>query len=169
MRMALRDARRGLKPLFLSMACVILSVASIVIAFSFRANVQSSVQTQSKSLLGADLAIGGREPFSPEAESLIRSIGGDQSRQIISSYRRIHVFRQPRLQLIPLKYVDKSSHTAYNPIRNACLRQSRVQLPHLGKELFHMDIVGASRQHSPLILQLRRPPNRPLVRIDLVT
>src|SRR5262244_2561477 len=82
LRMALRDARRGLKPLFLSMACVILSVASIVIAFSFRANVQSSVQAQSKSLLGADLAIDGREPFSPEAESLIRSIGGDQSRQI---------------------------------------------------------------------------------------
>src|SRR5215471_15517736 len=82
LRMALRDARRGLKPLFLSMTCVILSVASIVIAFSFRANVQSSVQAQSKSLLGADLAIDGREPFSPEAESLIRSIGGDQSRQI---------------------------------------------------------------------------------------
>ena len=82
LRMALRDARRGLKPLFLSMTCVILSVASIVIAFSFRANVQSSVQAQSKSLLGADLAIDAREPFTPEAESLIRSIGGDQSRQI---------------------------------------------------------------------------------------
>ena len=81
-RMALRDARRGLKPLFLSVACVILGVASVVIAFSFRDNVQSSVQAQSKSLLGADLAIDSREPFSEDAEALIRSIGGDQSRQI---------------------------------------------------------------------------------------
>ena len=80
--LAWRDGRRALKPLFLSVACVILAVASVVIAFSFRDNVQRSVQTQSKTLLGADLAIDGREPFSPEAEAFIRSIGGDQSRQI---------------------------------------------------------------------------------------
>src|SRR5262245_40437955 len=80
--MALRDARRGLKPLLLAMSCVILGVASIVVAFSFRDNLQSSVRTQSKSLLGADLAIDGREPFSEQAEALIASLGGDQSRQI---------------------------------------------------------------------------------------
>src|SRR2546426_11291682 len=81
LRMALRDIRRGLKPLFLSVACVILGVASVVIAFSFRDNLQSSVQAQSKSLLGADLAIDSREPFSPDVEALLRSLGGDQSRQ----------------------------------------------------------------------------------------
>ena len=81
-KMALRDARRGLKPLLLSMSCVILGVASIVVAFSFRDNLQSSIRTQSKSLLGADLAIDSREPFSQEAEALIASLGGDQSRQI---------------------------------------------------------------------------------------
>src|ERR1043166_9959264 len=80
--LAWRDGRRALKPLFLSVACVILAVASVVIAFSFRDNVQTSVQAQSKTLLGADLAIDGPEPFSPEAEALIRSVGGDQSRQI---------------------------------------------------------------------------------------
>jgi putative ABC transport system permease protein len=78
-KMALRDARRGLKPLLLSMSCVILGVASIVVAFSFRDNLQSSIRTQSKSLLGADLAIDSREPFSQEAEALIASLGGDQS------------------------------------------------------------------------------------------
>ena len=81
-RMALRDARSGLKPLLLSMSCVILGVASIVVAFSFRENLQSSIRTQSKSLLGADLAIDSREPFSQEGEALIASLGGDQSRQI---------------------------------------------------------------------------------------
>jgi putative ABC transport system permease protein len=81
-RMALRDSRRGLRPLLLSMSCVILAVASVVVAFSFRENLQSSIQAQSKSLLGADLAIDSREPFSPEDEALFRSLGGDQSRQI---------------------------------------------------------------------------------------
>jgi putative ABC transport system permease protein len=71
-----------MKPLLLSISCVILGVASIVVAFSFRDNLQSSIRTQSKSLLGADLAIDSRESFSPEAEALIAALGGDQSRQI---------------------------------------------------------------------------------------
>ena len=58
-RMALRDGRRGLRPLLLSMSCVMLAVASVVVAFSFRENVQSSIQAQSKSLLGADLSLDG--------------------------------------------------------------------------------------------------------------
>ena len=81
-RMALRDGRRGLRPLLLSMSCVMLAVASVVVAFSFRENVQSSIQAQSKSLLGADLALDSREPFTPQDEALFRSLGGDQSRQI---------------------------------------------------------------------------------------
>ena len=81
-KMALRDARRGLKPLLLSMLCVILAVMSIVIAYSFRDNVQSSIRLQSKSLLGADLALESRQPFTAEDEALFRSLAGDQSRQI---------------------------------------------------------------------------------------
>ncbi|HEX5021658.1 MAG TPA: FtsX-like permease family protein [Candidatus Binatia bacterium] len=81
-RLALRDGRSGLRPLLLSMSSVILAVASVVAAFSFRDNLQSSIRTQSKSLLGADLALDSREPFTPEDEALFLSIGGDQSRQI---------------------------------------------------------------------------------------
>jgi putative ABC transport system permease protein len=81
-RMALRDGRRGLRSLLLSMSCVTLAVASVVLAFSFRENLLSSVATQSKSLLGADLALESREPFTSEDEKLIASLGGDQSRQV---------------------------------------------------------------------------------------
>ena len=81
-RLALRDARRGLRPLLLSMSSVILAVASVVAAFSFRDNLQSSIRIQSKTLLGADLSLDSRETFTPEDEALFRSIGGDQSRQI---------------------------------------------------------------------------------------
>jgi len=80
--MAARDARRGLKTLLLSMSCVILGVASVVAVSSFRDNLASSIHEQSKSLLGADLAIESRQPFSKEAEALIGSLGGEQSRQI---------------------------------------------------------------------------------------
>jgi putative ABC transport system permease protein len=81
-RMALRDGRRSLGSLFFSLSCVALAVASVVVAFSFRENLLSSIQAQSKSLLGADLALESREPFSKDDEALIRSLGGDQSRQV---------------------------------------------------------------------------------------
>ncbi|HXV80696.1 MAG TPA: FtsX-like permease family protein [Candidatus Binatia bacterium] len=80
--MAFREMRRGLKPLLLSMLCVILAVMSVVAAYSFRDNVQSTIRMQSKSLLGADLALESRQPFTTEEESLFRSLAGDQSRQI---------------------------------------------------------------------------------------
>src|SRR5689334_8527413 len=81
-QLARRDLRRGVRPLLLSMSSVILAVAAVVAAFSFRENLQSNIQIQSKSLLGADLALDSREPFSPEDEALFRSLGGDQSRQV---------------------------------------------------------------------------------------
>ena len=81
-RLALRDGRRGLRPLLLSMSSIILAVASVVAAFSFRDNLQSSIRTQSKTLLGADLSLDSREAFASDDEALFRSIGGDQSRQI---------------------------------------------------------------------------------------
>jgi putative ABC transport system permease protein len=80
-KMALRDMRRGMKPLLLAMLCVVLGVMSVVVAFSFRNNVQSSIRLQAKTLLGADLALDSRQPFAPDDEELIRSLGGDQSRQ----------------------------------------------------------------------------------------
>ena len=80
--MAFRDARRRIQPMLLAMSCVVLGVAAIVAAFSFRDNLQTSIRTRAKSLLGADLVIQSREPFSPEAENLLKSIGGEQSRQI---------------------------------------------------------------------------------------
>src|SRR5882724_9800651 len=81
-RLAWRDGRQGLRPLLFSMSSVILAVAAVVAAFSFRDNLQSNIQTQSKSLLGADLALDSREPFSAEDENLFRSLGGEQARLI---------------------------------------------------------------------------------------
>lgn len=96
--MALREMRRGVKPLLLSMLCVILAVMSVVVAYSFRDNVQSTIRLQSKSLLGADLALESRQPFTAEDEALFRSLGGDQSRQIgFSSMAYFPASRKSRL------------------------------------------------------------------------
>src|SRR5918994_3438508 len=81
-KMSAREARRGLKPLLLSVMCVVMAVMSVVAAFSFQDNVQSSIGVQAKSLLGADLALDSRQPFTRDAEALIRSLASETSRQI---------------------------------------------------------------------------------------
>ena len=82
-RMAYRDGRRNLGKLLLSMSCVVVGVAAVIAVMSFRDNLSRSMREQSKTLLGADLSLQSRLPFSPEAEELIKSLGGDQSRQIL--------------------------------------------------------------------------------------
>ena len=81
-RVAWRDGRHGFGKLLRSLSCVAIGVASLVAAMTFRENLAASISAQSKNLLGADLALSGREPFSPQAEALIASLGGEQSRQI---------------------------------------------------------------------------------------
>jgi putative ABC transport system permease protein len=80
--MAWRDARASRRKLFLFSSSIILGVAALVAAGSLGANLREAVAEQSKTLLGADLAIGCREAFTPEAEKLIASIPAlAQSRQ----------------------------------------------------------------------------------------
>jgi putative ABC transport system permease protein len=45
-------------------------------------NLNRAIEEQAKSLLGADLVINSREPFTPAAEDLFKQIGGEQSREI---------------------------------------------------------------------------------------
>src|SRR5205814_7061455 len=45
-------------------------------------SLEFSVEEQSRGLLGADLVIGSRQPFSTGEEKLFREIGGLQSREV---------------------------------------------------------------------------------------
>jgi putative ABC transport system permease protein len=81
-RLAWRDGRASAAKIALAVVCIVIAVAAVVAGLSFRSALQRSTFEQSKTLLGADLALSSREPFSEEAERLIASLGGDQSRQI---------------------------------------------------------------------------------------
>ena len=79
---AWRESRGSRKRLLLSLTTVTLGIAALIAVNSFERNVREAINAQAKSLLGADLVISSRQPFSPAAEALIRSIGGDQSREV---------------------------------------------------------------------------------------
>lgn len=80
--MALRESRSSRRTLLLSLSSIVLGTAALVALSGLSANLERAVNEQSKALLGADLLIRGRQPFSETVESLFDSLGGEQSRQV---------------------------------------------------------------------------------------
>ena len=83
--MAWRDSRSSRKRLLLALASITLGIAALVAITSFDANVRTAIQGQAKSLLGADLVLHSRQPFAAETETLIHTLGGEQSREVSCS------------------------------------------------------------------------------------
>lgn len=82
-KMAWRDSRTHRKRLLLYMSSIIFGIASLVSIASFGENLEVAIAEQAKTLLGADLLVSSLQPFSPEAEALFDSVGGEQSREIV--------------------------------------------------------------------------------------
>jgi putative ABC transport system permease protein len=72
--MAWRDSRTHRRRLFLFISSIILGTAALVAVNSLGESLERAVSTQAKSLLGADLAIDSRQPFSKELEHIIDSL-----------------------------------------------------------------------------------------------
>ena len=82
LRMAWRDSRRQRAKLLLFGSSMVLGVAALAALASLRKNLQTSVEEQSRALIGADLVLNASEPFDREQESLIHSLGGTQAREM---------------------------------------------------------------------------------------
>ena len=73
-RLAWRESRTARRKLFLYMSTIAVGVAAIVSIDSFARNVTRSVRAQSRSLLGGDVQLSGRRPFTKETEQLLDSL-----------------------------------------------------------------------------------------------
>ena len=80
--MAWRDSRKSRSRLFLFVSSIILGVAALVAIQTFSENLQQDINSQAKTLIGADLVLENNKPFSPEILQLMDSLGGDQSREV---------------------------------------------------------------------------------------
>ncbi len=81
-KMAWRDSRRSRSRLFLFVSSIILGVAALVAIQTFSENLQQDINSQAKTMIGADLAIQSNRPFSDDIKQLMDSLGGEQSREI---------------------------------------------------------------------------------------
>ena len=81
-KMAWRDTRTYRRRLLLFFSCIAMGVGALVAIRSVGGQLKGAVQTQAKTLLGADLELSSQRPFNESTESLIDSIGGRQSREV---------------------------------------------------------------------------------------
>ena len=73
-RMAGRELRAAPRRLLLLTGTVAVGVAALVAINSFTDNLQDSVRLQARALLGADISLVSRQPFSPRVEALLDTL-----------------------------------------------------------------------------------------------
>ena len=79
---AIRDSRKDRSKLFLFMSSIILGVAALVAINSFNDNLVRDIEIQSKSLLGADMTVGGNKPIPESLLTSLDSLGGKKSSEV---------------------------------------------------------------------------------------
>src|SRR5436853_6901748 len=81
MRMAWRDSRRNFSCLALFVSSIILGIAALVATFSLGDNVQKDIDTQAKTLTGADLVIESNHQVNAKIQPLLDSLGNKRSKE----------------------------------------------------------------------------------------
>lgn len=79
---AIRDSRKDRSKLLLFMSSIILGVAALVAINSFNDNLVRDIQTQSKSLLGADMTVGGNKPIPSSLIASLDSLDAEKSSEV---------------------------------------------------------------------------------------
>ncbi len=79
LKMAWRDSRRNRSRLFLFISSIVLGIAALVAIFSLGDNVRSDIDSQAKTLVGADLVIESNKKVSSRIRPLLDSLGDQRS------------------------------------------------------------------------------------------
>jgi len=77
--MAWRDSRTSRRKLWFFSCSIVLGIAALTAIGSLGINLERAIEEQAKALLGADLALGSRQPFGPAEADLLAEIGGERS------------------------------------------------------------------------------------------
>src|SRR5262245_21485474 len=81
-QMAWRDSRAQRQRLVIFSLAIVAGVAALVAIHSLKASVESGIGSQAKSLLGSDLQISSRQPFSDQDAATLASRAVRVSREI---------------------------------------------------------------------------------------
>jgi putative ABC transport system permease protein len=80
--MAWRDSRTSRKKLALFSCSIVLGIAALAAIGSLGSNLSQAIEDQTRALLGADLVLSSRDPFTLEEDQWMQRLGGEQSREV---------------------------------------------------------------------------------------
>ncbi len=81
-QMAWRDSRRSRARLLLFVSSIIIGIAALVAINSFSENLQKDIQSEAKTLLGADLVLQGNQPAPPPLAHWASQLEGQKARSL---------------------------------------------------------------------------------------
>lgn len=105
-KMAWRDSRASRRRLMLYSFCIVLGVAALVAVGSFSDNLQRAVNEQTKGLLGADLVVISRQPFSEEINRYIESLEGERADEVGFSSMMVFPTAGDATRLVQVRAVE---------------------------------------------------------------
>ena len=107
LKMAWRDSRASRRRLALFSLSVVLGIAALVAIGSFTANLREAINDQARGLLGADLVVTSRQPIVPVVQEYLRSLGGEQAREVsFSSMMVFHPDAGSRTRLVQVRAIE---------------------------------------------------------------
>ncbi|MFN0100275.1 MAG: ABC transporter permease, partial [Gemmatimonadaceae bacterium] len=107
-RLAWRESRTARRRLLLYMSSISLGVAALVAIDSYSSNVQDSIASQSRALLGGDINLRARNGFTPALDSLLDSLStaGYPSARVVSFASMATVARSGGTRLAQVRAVS---------------------------------------------------------------
>ncbi|MFT5431379.1 MAG: putative ABC transport system permease protein [Myxococcota bacterium] len=106
--LARREARAGFRKLGIHIGSIAIGVAALVAIHSFRADVSSSIERESRSILGADLRLSARAPLNDSVMSVVDSLvrQGAAAARVIDVPSMVLAERSQVARLMQLRAVE---------------------------------------------------------------
>lgn len=106
LKMAWRDSRASRRRLLLFSLSIVLGVAALVAIGSVGDNLRRAIDSEARTLLGADLEVSSRTKLTPEAQSFLDGLGGEQSREVNFPSMVVFPSAEGQTRLVTLRGMD---------------------------------------------------------------
>jgi putative ABC transport system permease protein len=123
LKMAWRDSRRNRSRLFLFISSIVLGIAALVAIFSLGDNVRSDIDSQAKTLVGADLVIESNKKVSSRIRPLLDSLGDQRSVERTFA-SMIYFTKNDGTRLVQVRALE-GDYPYYGTIETAPVRAAR--------------------------------------------
>ncbi|MFC5282518.1 ABC transporter permease [Pedobacter alpinus] len=124
LKMAWRDSRKNKSRLLLFISSIVLGIAALVAVYSFRDNLERDIDSQAKSLAGADLTFESRKPAEKDFAKLLDTLGDERSTER-SFASMVYFIKNQNSRLVQIKALQ-GNYPFYGEIETKPISAARA-------------------------------------------